>query len=138
MKKPATVDEYLAALAPDQRAVLQRLRKTIRAAAPGLEEQISYGIPGFRHAGKWVIYLGASARHCALYGVEETTPGEFAAYDTTGRGTLRFRPDAPPPAALVRKLVKARIAKIAATSTAKSTARATRKSTSRKPPSRRR
>jgi uncharacterized protein YdhG (YjbR/CyaY superfamily) len=132
MKKPTTVDEYLAALVPDQRAVLQRLRKTIRAAAPGLEEQISYGIPGFRHAGKWVIYLGASARHCALYGVEETTPGEFAAYDTTGRGTLRFRPDAPPPATLVRKVVKARIAKIDASARSKATPKATAKATSRR------
>ena len=124
-KKAASVDDYLAALAPDQRAALQRLRKIIRAAAPGIEEQVSYGMAGFRHGGKWVIYLGASAEHCALYGVQETYPGELAAYDTTGRGTLRFAPDAPPPAALVRKLVKARIASNASRSSAKATATAT-------------
>ena len=118
-KKPATVGEYLATLGPDQRAALERLRKLIRAAAPGIDEGISYGIPGFRHRGKWLVYLGASANHCALYGVRETSPGELAAYDTSGRGTLRFRPDQPLPAALVRKLVKARIAANAARSTTK-------------------
>lgn len=106
-----TTDEYLAALSDDKRAALERLRKIIRAAAPGAEECISYGVPAFRRGGKPFIWIGAAANHCALYGV--VGPGfeeELADYDTS-RGTIRFPPDRPLPATLIRKLVKVRIAK---------------------------
>lgn len=109
---PATVDAYLAALAAPQRAALERLRRLIHAAAPRAEEAISYGIPAFRWGGKWLLYLAAGAKHCAIYGVPELK--ELAAHDTTGRGTLRFAPDQPLPATLVRKLVKARLAALTA------------------------
>ena len=111
--KPQTVDAYLAGLSADKRAALQKLRKVIRAAAPGSEECISYGIPSFRLAGKGLVWYGAGANHCAIYGVG--TPPEVASrYDTSGKGTIRFSPDDPLPAPLVRRLVKARIAKNAA------------------------
>src|SRR5438552_14806143 len=110
--KPKTIDEYLAALSADQRAALQELRKTIRAAAPKAEECISYGIPAFRQNGM-LVGFGATANHCAFYLMSATTLGahkeELAGYDTS-KGTIRFRADDPLPAALVRKLVKARIA----------------------------
>jgi uncharacterized protein YdhG (YjbR/CyaY superfamily) len=113
MGKPQTVDAYLAGLSDDKRAALERLRRIIRAAAPGSEECISYGIPAFRLAGKGLVWFGAGANHCAIYGVG--TPPEVAGkYDTSGKGTIRFQPDDPLPAPLVRKLVKARIAKNAA------------------------
>ena len=111
---PATVDQYLARLSGDKRDALERVRKIIRAAAPGAEECISYQIPTFRLDGKGLIWFGAAANHCAIYGMVGADKGELAAYDTSGRGTIRFRPDEPLPAALVRKLVKARIAKNAA------------------------
>lgn len=108
--KPRTIDAYLAGLSADKRAALERLRKVIRAAAPGAEECISYGIPAFRLAGKGFVWFGAGANHCAIYGVG--TPPEVAGrYDTSGKGTIRFQPDDPLPAPLVRKLVKDRIAK---------------------------
>jgi len=111
--KHRTIDEYLASLSDDKRAALERLRKTIHAAAPGAEECISYGIPAFRLNGKFLIYIGAAAKHCAIYGVTETRKGEFKDYDTSGRGTLRFKADNALPEDLVRRLVKARMAKIA-------------------------
>jgi len=107
-----TVDEYLAALSDDKRAALERLRKTIRAAAPKAQECISYQIPAFRLNGRLLVAFGAAANHCSFY------PGAFPVgaykkelkgYDTS-KGTIRFPADKPLPAALVRKLVKARIA----------------------------
>jgi uncharacterized protein YdhG (YjbR/CyaY superfamily) len=110
--KPKTIDEYLAALGEDQRAALEKLRKTIRAAAPQAEECISYQICAFRHNGM-LVGFGATAKHCAFYLMSSTTVAahrdELAGYDTS-KGTIRFQPDKPLPAALVRKLVKARIA----------------------------
>ncbi len=111
--KPKTIDEYLAGLSEDQRAALERVRKIIHDAVPGVEEGISYQIPAFRLDGKWFVWMGAAANHCAIYGVGGTSD-ELKDYDTSGKGTIRFQPDHPLPAALVRKLVKDRIAKNAA------------------------
>lgn len=110
--KPKTIDEYLAGLSDDKRAALERLRKIIQAAAPNAQECISYHLPAFCLDGKAFIWFGAGAKHCAIYGVSESYKDEFKNYETSGRGTLRFRPADPVPAALVRKLVKARMAKI--------------------------
>ena len=109
--KPATIDQYLAPLPADQRDALQKLRKTIRAAAPGVEECISYGMPGFRYDGRMLVWFGAAVKHCAFYpgGVVQAYAKELAAFETS-KGTIRFQPDRPLPAALVRKIVKERIA----------------------------
>jgi len=110
--KPKNIDEYLAALSDDKRAALQKLRKTIRAAAPKAEECISYRLAAFRQNGMLVAF-GATGNHCAFYLMSSSTVAaykkELEGYDTS-KGTIRFQPDKPLPAALVRKLVKARIA----------------------------
>ena len=113
--KPKTIDEYLAALPDDQRAALERLRKTIRAAAPKAEERISYGLAAFRQDGM-LVGFGATVNHLAFYPMNSTTvkafKDELKGFETS-KGTIRFQPDKPLPAALVRKLVKARIAESA-------------------------
>ena len=110
--KPKTSNEYLAALSDDKRAALEKLRKTIRAAAPKAEECISYQIPAYRQNGM-LVGFGATANHCAFYLMSSSTVEAYKAelkdYDTS-KGTIRFQADSPLPAALVRKLVKARIA----------------------------
>jgi uncharacterized protein YdhG (YjbR/CyaY superfamily) len=110
--KATTIDEYLQALDDDKRAALSKLRKTIRAAAPKAEECISYGLPAFRLKGPLVAF-GATPTHCAFYPMSGSTVAAFKdelkGYGTS-KGTIRFQPDKPLPAALVRKLVKARIA----------------------------
>jgi uncharacterized protein YdhG (YjbR/CyaY superfamily) len=112
------IDDYLAPLSADKRAALQRLRKTIRAAYPKAEETISYGIPAFRLDGKVIAWFGAAAKHVSFYpgtswkGFEE----ELKDYETS-KGTIRFQPEHPLPAALVRKLVRSRIARNAARET---------------------
>ena len=115
--KPKTINEYLAAVAPDQRAALQKLRKTIRAAVPDAEEYIGYGLAAFKLNGKPLVAFGASAKSCAFYPMSGTTveahAADLAGYDTS-KGTIRFAAAKPLPAALVRKLVKARIAENAA------------------------
>jgi uncharacterized protein YdhG (YjbR/CyaY superfamily) len=107
-----TVGEYLAVLSADKRAALQKLRRAIKAAAPKAEECFSYGIPAFRLDGRMLVWFGAATNHCSFY------PGAFpiAAHKSEliaykiSKGTIRFTPDRPLPAALVRKLVKTRIA----------------------------
>ena len=114
--KPETIDEYLALLSDEKRAALQKLRRDIQSAAPRAEECISYKIPAFRLGGKLLVAFGAAAKHCAFYpGAYPVTAcsDELEAYDTS-KGTVRFPPNRPLPTALVRKLVKARIAERAA------------------------
>jgi uncharacterized protein YdhG (YjbR/CyaY superfamily) len=110
--KPETIDDYLEALTPDKRAALENLRKIIRAAAPKAEECISYQIPAFRQNGM-LVGFGASAKHCSFFPFNSTTVAEYKAdlkgYDTS-KGTIHFQPEKPLPTALVRKLVKARLA----------------------------
>ncbi len=127
--KPKTIDEYLAALSRDKRAALQSLRKTIRAAAPGAEECISYQIPAFRLNGKMLVWFGAGANHCALYpgAVVEAHKDDLVGFDTS-KGTIRFQADNPLPATLVRKLVKERIAKNAVPARRRSAAGSRRRS----------
>src|SRR5580692_2353726 len=108
--KPKNIDEYLAALSDDKRAALERLRKIIRAAVPKAEECISYQLPAFRLDGKCFVWFGAAANHCAIYGVLGDHKDELKDYDTS-KGTIRFQADKAMPAALVRKLLKSRIAK---------------------------
>ena len=113
--KPKTFDECLATVSADKRATLEKLRKTIRSIVPKAEEDVSYGLAAFLLDGKPIAALGASANHCAYYpmsgSVVETLKDELKNYETS-KGAIRFLADKPLPVALVRKLVKARIAEI--------------------------
>jgi uncharacterized protein YdhG (YjbR/CyaY superfamily) len=115
--KPATIDDYLAGVPAAQRAALGRLRKTIRAAAPGAVECVTYGVPAFRLGGKAIVGFGAGAGHCSFYPMTGHTAAAFKA-DLAGfktsKGAITFHPDKPLPAALVRKIVKARVAEVTA------------------------
>ena len=110
--KLSTHDDYLAGLNEDQRSALEKLRKQIHDAAPGAVECISYQLPAFRLEGKVLVGYGARPNHCAFYPMSSTTVAahekDLAEFETS-KGTIRFQPDHPLPAALVRKLVKARI-----------------------------
>ena len=111
--KIMTIDDYLAALSTDKRAALEKLRKAIKAVAPKAEECISYGLPAFRLDGRLLVAFGAGAHHCAFYPCSSSTvanhKGDLKGYETS-KGAIRFQADEPLPVALVRKLVKARIA----------------------------
>ena len=111
--KPKTIDEYLASVSAHQRAALEKLRQTIRTVAPQTEECISYQLAAFRLKGKALVAFGATEKHCAFYLMSSSTveahKNEVKNYDTS-KGTIRFQPGNPLPVALVRKLVKTRIA----------------------------
>lgn len=132
--KPKTIDECLATVSADKRAALEKLRKAIQAAAPKAVECISYGLAAFRLDGKPLVAFGATGNHCAFYLMSSLTvaahKNELAGYDTS-KGTIRFQADEPLPAALVRKLVKARIAENAGGGSAKKTAVSSKKTGAR-------
>jgi uncharacterized protein YdhG (YjbR/CyaY superfamily) len=105
------VDDYLAAVPEEARATLEKLRKTIQAAAPKATQTISYRIPTFKYHGP-LVGFAAFPNHCGFYvmspSVMEAHEDELKPYDTS-KGTIRFQASKSLPAALVKKLVKARI-----------------------------
>ena len=117
MATPSSVQDYLAALPEEQRDALEKLRKTIRAAAPTATETISYQMPAFEQDGRFLVSYAAFKGHCSLYPASYTVMdalGDELKPYFSGKGTLRFRPDAPIPTPLVRKIVKLRLKENAA------------------------
>ena len=108
----ATIDAYLASVPEQQRRTLEKLRKTIRSAAPDAVETISYMIPAFKLNGM-LVGFGAFKKHNSFFVMSSKLMAdmsdELAKYDTC-KGGIRFPVDKPLPAALIRKIVKARIA----------------------------
>lgn len=122
-RRPATIDDYLATLRPEPRAALQHLRTLVHQCVPDAEECLHYGMPAFRR-GRVFLGLGASPRHCSLFLMSSRTLCAFVAdlaHHDVGAGTIRFQPDAPLPATLVRRLVRARLAEQAAATAARPT-----------------
>jgi len=110
---PKDVDEYLAGVPAPARGTLNRVRAAIRSAVPpDATEAISYGIPTFKYKGP-LLGFAAFSNHCSLFpmslSVMKAFKSELTDFDTS-KGTIRFPVDKPPSAALVKKLVKARIA----------------------------
>jgi len=106
---PATIDEYIAGFPSDVRALLKKVRSTIRKAAPGAEESISYQIPAFRSNGV-LVYFAAFKKHISLYPAPRGNAAfkkELADY-AGGKGTVRFPLDRPIPFDLIRRIVRFR------------------------------
>ncbi len=111
-KAPKTVDEYLAIVPEPARSTLSKVRATIRSAAPPeATEGISYGMPMFKYKGM-LVGFAAFSKHCSLFpgaGPIAELQDELKDFPTS-KGTIQFPMDKPLPVALVKKLVKARIA----------------------------
>jgi uncharacterized protein YdhG (YjbR/CyaY superfamily) len=107
-----TVDDYLAAVPEDSRKALERLRKTIRAAAPKAIEVISYQIPAYKQHGL-LVGFAASREHLTFHlmstSLMRARADELKDYKT-GKASIQFQAGKPLPASLVTRLVKARIA----------------------------
>ena len=110
---PKSVDEYLARVPEPARTTLNKVRAVIRSVVPPeTTEVISYGIPTFKHK-RAVVAYGAFANHCSLFPMGSAAIRQFAneleGYQVT-KGTIHFPLDKPLPAALLKKIVKARLA----------------------------
>jgi uncharacterized protein YdhG (YjbR/CyaY superfamily) len=109
-----TTDEYIAATPEPARSTLNKMRAAIRSVAPPeATEIISYGIPAFKHKGVLVWFAGFS-NHCSLFpkaSIIEAFKKELKGF-TTSKGTIQFPVEKPLPTALIKKLVKARVAEV--------------------------
>ncbi len=109
---PKDVDEYLASVPEPARTTLNKMRATIRSAVPPeATEVISYRMPAFKH-NRVLVWFAAFSDHCSLFptaAVIEKFKNELKSFSTS-KGTLHFPTNKPLPTALIRKLVKARVA----------------------------
>ena len=111
-KVPRTVDEYLERVPEPARTTLKKIRTVIRSVAPPeATEGISYGMPTFKYKGMLASFA-AFSDHCSLFpgaGPTIEFKNELKNFQTS-KGTIRFAPNKPLPSALLKRLVKARIA----------------------------
>ena len=112
LTKPTTTKEYLALLPEGQRAALERLREQILNAARDAEEHFGYGLPGFKYNDHPMLYLGAAKKHLALYGAVPAGFKDRLKDFTVSKGTIQFTPEKPLPAALVKDIVRSKVAEI--------------------------
>jgi uncharacterized protein YdhG (YjbR/CyaY superfamily) len=117
MAGPTSVEDYLASLPDERRAVVEQLRQTIRAAAPDATETIAYQMPAFRTHGQFLVSYAAFKNHYSLFPANEAVLdalGDDLKPFLAGKGTIRFRADKPLPAGLVARVVEVRLAENAA------------------------
>ena len=120
MEKPTTIDEYIAAFPADVQDILQKVRETIKTAAPQATEAISYGMPTFKLEGN-LVHFGAFKTHLGFYPIPsglEQFQEELAPYKG-GKGSVQFPFDQPMPYALITKIVQFRVTENLAKAAAK-------------------
>lgn len=108
---PKNIDEYIAGFPNDVQATLEKIRATIKKAAPDAEETISYQIPTFTLKGHYLVYFAAYKNHIGFYPVplgNAEFKAEMSVY-ASGKGTLRFPFDKPIPFKMISKFVKFRV-----------------------------
>jgi uncharacterized protein YdhG (YjbR/CyaY superfamily) len=118
-----TVDEYLLQFPENVKEALEKLRKTIKAAAPKAEEIISYAMPAYKYNGV-LVYFAGYKNHIGFYGTpsgHEAFEKELSIYKS-GKGSVQFPLDKALPLSLITKIVKYRVAENLRKATAKSAA----------------
>ena len=114
--RDVSVDAYLRTLPDDQRAVLEELRATIRAAAPEADEVIAYDMPALRLGGRFLVSYDAYRRHVSLFPASEAVRVELGSEVEpylAGKGTIRFPNGQPIPLDLVTRIVRIRVRELA-------------------------
>jgi uncharacterized protein YdhG (YjbR/CyaY superfamily) len=114
---PGNIDDYISGFPPAVRAVLTRVRRTIRKAMPRAEEVISYRIPAFRLDGRVVLYFAGWKEHYSLYPSTDRLVAAFrdelAPYEVSGKGTIRFPLTRPVPVKLIEGIATFRANEVA-------------------------
>ena len=108
---PKTIDDYISAFPEDVQEILEKVRQTVREAAPDTEETISYQMPTFRQNGSYVVYFAAFKKHLGLYPTPdgiEAFKDELAVYKNA-RGSVQFPLDKPIPYDLISRIVRFRV-----------------------------
>jgi uncharacterized protein YdhG (YjbR/CyaY superfamily) len=108
---PQTIDEYISGFPAEVQEVLQKIRMTIRKAAPKAEESMSYKMPTFNLNGHYLVYFAAYKNHIGFYPAPIGMPEfqEALSRYQAGKGTLQFPLDQPIPYPLITKIVKHRV-----------------------------
>ena len=118
----SAVPAYIASVPTESRPALRKLRQEIRGTIPEAEEVISYGVPAYKCEGRLVLGFGAARDHCSIYvmspAVMRRYAGRLKRFEVS-KGAIRFSPDKPFPATLLRALIKARLSENAGTRTRK-------------------
>lgn len=111
-QRPESVDDYISTFPSNVQTVLQEVRRTILAAAPGAQESISYQIPTFTIGGRPVVYLAGWKKHISVYPVpelDESLERQVAPY-LSGKGTAQFPLARPIPHELITVIVQRLVA----------------------------
>jgi len=110
MQNYKSVEAYLKAQSADMRSALEKLRAQIKKAAPKAEEDISYGMPAYKHKGP-LVYFGAFKDHCSFFpGSASILANKEGLKDyKISKGTIQFTPEKPIPAMLIKSIVKKRV-----------------------------
>lgn len=111
-QKPISHDEYLMYIEEPQHSLMQKLRATIKSACPEAEEVISYGMPAFKYKGRPLVGYAVAKERCSLYprtnSITVRLEHELEKFSPS-KGTIRFTPEKPLPATLIKKIVKIRM-----------------------------
>lgn len=112
--KPTSIDEYISTFPDDTQIVLQKIRETIQATAPGAVETISYGIAAFKLKGKILLYFAGYKKHVSVYpvGADEIEAVSGLSPYQSGRGTVKFPLDKPIPYQLIKKIAELKMSKL--------------------------
>ena len=114
--KPATIEAYIQTFPADVQAVLETVRRTIRAAAPDAVEAIAYGMPAYKYNGKPLVYFGGFRNHIGLYATptgHAAFAGELSKYKQ-GKGSVQFPLSEPMPLDLITRMVQFRVNELSA------------------------
>jgi uncharacterized protein YdhG (YjbR/CyaY superfamily) len=115
-EKFQSVEQYVEEMDPEIQPRINELRDLIKATAPGVEERISYNIPGYRLNGHYLIYLSAARAHIGLYPATETMKTHFGARlepYLSGKATIKLKNSDPLPIDFIREIVEFKMSEIA-------------------------
>lgn len=110
-KQPKTVDTYIKTFPKDIQSILNKVRQTIRRAAPGAAETISYQMPTYKQNGKYLVYFAAWKNHIGFYATPSGNLAfkkELAPYKGA-KGSVQFPIDEPMPYGLIKKMIGYRV-----------------------------